>query len=37
LISFGVGGLLFREQNRARKAVGLAIILAGVLIIVFAV
>jgi hypothetical protein len=32
-----VGGLLFREQNRARKAVGLAIILAGVLIIVFAV
>lgn len=35
LISFGVGGLLFREQNRARKAVGLAVILAGILIILF--
>lgn len=30
VVAFSVGGLLFREQNKRRKAVALAIILAGV-------
>jgi len=34
LISFGVGGLLFQDRNKTRKAVGLAVILAGILVLV---